>query len=734
MLHLDESDLTIDDAPFSVDELVSDDDPNIRMVDPFNFVSRSSTPAVPPGFGPPGFGPPGLNVPGIGLPHAHPEYATREESVPKSMSRIAPNAPVFIPGAPTPLANSSLPTTPTKAPRAPKVSKPLQAKQDVKALASDSGLSKTIASHSSTQVGLKEEEFPALEAGKARETTAVAVTPRPGVSTKKSNPTKALDTSNVVKKAPNPTLPPSLFPALPPSTPLGASAQISTPRPNVISTKVSKALPTPKAETPTSSVTPSAAISTYPFTSQSSRQPSIASIAKLERSGSPVSEIISDNASTTSVSISRANSPPPSKVGSAPVRLTTKSMQKKQRQQQKEKATQLELEATVTKVEQEPEIAPIMGRKKKQKKEKAIRNTVGEPTTIVSRPTSPKPLSIGSKPEVAPKEEKIVPQTLGQIEKDAIQSPVKGSDLKVKGKTNKPQRPSSPEPVSAVMELEDPPERLSPTPSSTLRELMSAGEVADINSSLFRPINLGSRHQEVQAEQLKPNPKLVITEEDQADLVAGRPVRKSIDGQRILMTPNGNCLRNLSFEEEQRYLQLQVRLAHEAGPTTFISGRVNSKNKFTLIGGRAVPSGPPSFLVEPFVPIIDPVSKIQHEEALSYINQYVLPSISANPQLEKALNANALDAEVMHSGNSLLWGSSAGQHSEESKGPFGEENILENMLSSNHNDRSQPLSNVSMLSTGEAEHQLQFLRKETEGFEKRVFALMKKNKRLLSGH
>jgi len=415
-------------------------------------------------------------------------------------------------------------------------------------------------------------------------------------------------------------------------------------------------------------------------------------------------------------------------------------MQKKQRQQQKEKATQLELDAAAaaaaaTKIEQEPEIAPIMGRKKKQKKEKVTRNTAGGSTPVVSRPTSPGPVSIGSKFEFATKgEHTVVPETTIQPEKEPVQSPAKSSDLKAKGKNNKPQRAASPEPVSAVTEPEDPPERLSPTPSSTLRELMSAGEIADINSTLFRPINLGARHQDAQADQLKPNPKLVITEQDQADLVAGKPVRKIIDGQRILMTPNGNCLRNLSFEEEQRYLQLQVGLAHEAGPTSFVSGKVNSKNRFTLIGGRAVPSGLPSFLVEPFVPIIDPVSKIQHEEALSYINQYVLPSISANPQLEKALNANALDAEVMRSGNSLLWGTSAGQHSDEGKGPFGEENILENMLSVNHNDRSQPLSNVSMLSTSEAEHQLQFLRKETEGFEKRVFALMKKNKRLLSGH
>ena len=135
LFNIDESDLTIEDAPFSVDELVSDDDPSLRIADPFIFASRSSTPAVPPGFGPPGFGPPGLSLPGIALSHAHPEYIIREEPAPKSLSRIAPNAPVFIPGGSTTLANTSLPPTPTKAPRTPKASKSTQAKQDVKTLA-----------------------------------------------------------------------------------------------------------------------------------------------------------------------------------------------------------------------------------------------------------------------------------------------------------------------------------------------------------------------------------------------------------------------------------------------------------------------------------------------------------------------------------------------------------------------------------------------------------------------
>lgn len=48
-------------------------------------------------------------------------------------------------------------------------------------------------------------------------------------------------------------------------------------------------------------------------------------------------------------------------------------------------------------------------------------------------------------------------------------------------------------------------------------------------------------------------------------------------------------------------------------------------------------------------------------------------------------------------------------------------------------DRAQPLSNVTLLSLQDAEAAMQAARKETEGLEKRLNALIKKNKKLLLG-
>jgi CCR4-NOT transcription complex subunit 4 len=246
------------------------------------------------------------------------------------------------------------------------------------------------------------------------------------------------------------------------------------------------------------------------------------------------------------------------------------------------------------------------------------------------------------------------------------------------------------------------------------------------------------------------NQKLTITPEDRATLVSGKAVHKVKEGaHRIMLTPNGDCVRNLTPEEEQRYLDLQARIAQENGPAAFSSAKHHAINGFTLIGGRAVPNGPPSFFPSPknTTASMDPVSKIQRDEALSYINQYVLPSLSTNSQLEKALNANALDTELLRSGDASAWASwgtdPAIPHPNSSEGTYGSasEGILATGLESmtahfaigGDLNRGQPLGNVSLLSLPDAESALQMARKETEGFEKKLHALIKKNRRLLMG-
>jgi len=267
--------------------------------------------------------------------------------------------------------------------------------------------------------------------------------------------------------------------------------------------------------------------------------------------------------------------------------MTTKSMQKKQRREAQREKEKQELEATAApKPEQEPEIAPIMGRKKKQKKEKTVSSAAGGSTPAVSRPPSPGPAADHaieeSRAEAAEQETRDA--------EESTASTKKVPESKGKGKIKPPQRPATPEsvPVSAVeapVEEEVINEKSIPTPASTLQHLYSEGAIADINTTLLKaPNGMGSRHPEAsQIDIQNPLPKLSTTVEEKASLQSGKPVRKVIGPQRVLLTPHGDCLRNLTAQEEERFLTLQSALTEAASnPTGFTS------EKGYFIGGQAV--------------------------------------------------------------------------------------------------------------------------------------------------
>ncbi|RDW75223.1 hypothetical protein BP6252_06365 [Coleophoma cylindrospora] len=796
---------SLDEASKTVDQLVADstaDDTSSYVYDPFEVVSRSSTPSIPPGFGPPGLGPPGL-----ALPHAHPSPLLRENPIAKPASRIAPNAAPFTPSrtsssafaprAATPLSTVSLPQSPVERIATPKLADnaKAQAKKDIKALATDTGLSKTIAAEASAgagpKVSLQSEDFPALTKGASKQanvskpSTPVKASKKPattsvatGSASTSQTPVKASQkvstpgilnisvptkpSSKVATPAPDPALAAAsvpnvtqemlVKPAVAPAAfpPLPSTASVHSPIPRN-PPKTLRVIPTPRTELPPGSGTPSSATSMFPPILPSSRQPSLASTTRLERPGTPMSEIISETASITSASISRANSPPLSKVGSAPVRITTKSMQKKQRREAQKEREAKQAEAVVQ-PEPEVEIAPIMGRKKKQKKEKQTGSAAGGSTPAISRAPSPGHAEIPKEVEPTPELEAQAPAKPPPVEKEANKVVSKPLESRGKGKA-KAQRPLTPEPVSMVTEVEEEStEKPVPTPSAILQELVGEGVFPDPASLpvLKPPPGLNSRH-ELTLDMQDIDQKLTIHPEDRSSLIAGVPVWKITEGAgRIMLTPNGDCVRNLTSEEERRFLHLQAKIAEESGPTAFFSAKHHTSNGFTLIGGRAVPNGPPAFfpMISGSIPPIDPVSKIQRDEALSYINQYVLPSLSTNSQLEKALNANAFDAEMMRnngSSSSAFWGSEAvAPGSEPNEGPYGpnsHEGILatglENMTAhfavSKEIERGQPLGNVSLLSLSESETAMQMARKETETLEKKLNQLLKKNRRLLLG-
>ncbi|RDL36508.1 RING protein [Venustampulla echinocandica] len=759
---------SLDEATLSVDALVADsttDDFGPHILASYDAVgSRSSTPSVPPGFD---------------TPHAHPPPPTQQEALGKLASKIVPtSAPFtpsrtssFIPRTATPLSNVSLPEGAPSENTALAISASAsQAKQDVKALATDTGLSKTIVSQS-TQA-LQSEDFPALDSAGAKlkapatptSSKSQPVKPATTVTSKNTTtttlpgnmsappsgpkgdkrpmpgilnisvPTKTVAKATIAPDTPTKTsVSSSAFPPLPPSTPSATSVQSTLSR-NV--PKTLRLVPVKPEAAAGGSGTPSSVTSTFPPGLLPSRQPSLASVSRQERPGTPTSEAVSDNASITTASLSRANSPPPNKIGSAPVRMTTKSKQKKQRREaQKEKEKEFDAAVAATKVEPEVEIAPIMGRKKKQKKERSIHSAAGGSTPVASRPASPSP------PIPEKHKQTIEPEV--ELNKPAAKAKGKGKESgKAKAKTETEPQPAQPE----KEEVAAPKPPSLPMPAAVYEQLNIDSELPDPSQlAFFKNLSTPTRTPNPNFETEMPSMmhKLTITSEDRESLLAGLPVRKNKGlWYRIMLTPNGDYVRYLSPEEEERYLQLQEKVSQQTSPTAFVSTKHHANNGFTLIGGRAVPNGPPSYFPPPkgSTAPLDPVSKLQRDEALSYINQYVLPSLSTNSQLEKALNANALDAEMFRSTDHLnfSWGNDP-HASDNSSGLPPQEGILaatglEGMASNfAGDDGGRPLGNVSLLSLSDAESAMQTARKESDSVEKKLLAVMKRNRRLVLG-
>ncbi|KAK3939059.1 general negative regulator of transcription subunit 4 [Diplogelasinospora grovesii] len=699
--------LSLEAVTTSVDALVSDEplDNTIRPPPPGVLGTLGSAVARPVVAVPPG----------LGLPQGHASPAISHSSLSGSLSgaplgRQTP--PVALPIRPfskpdpapsSPLAAKSSLLTSKKAAAAAAAPPGLEAKRNIKALAIESGLSKDIAkANSRSQKGLQEkalqnEEFPAL--GTPKPTPASVTTPtistkalatkatpattkktveraavektvekeKPAPSPAKSTATPKKAESTRADKKPVPGIlniaaaskaaqiktveasstgmeKPSdrdNFPALPTPTTASVSSPVTRTGPKML-----RLVGTPKTEAPP---TPSGGAPVFP--GPAARSAAAAAI----RPETPASEIISDSASiiSASISASRTNSPPPSKIGSAPVRNTTKSQQRKQRKEttKKESAT---IAAQPVKVEPEVEIAPIIGRKKKQKKEKEKPSgSSGNATPTASRPETPVALqataSSASLPPVKEVKEKEA--------KDAAKEPAKDESSTYRStamETTSLTEVVSPTKVEAKGKgVEDKPEKSDghsgsaskplPTPASVLLELQKAGLVPKNLDDLafFKSTNCSYDKQRLEVaagpnmsvirDTMAPS-KAVVTDEDQASLLAGSAIHKILDGVRILLTPNGDCIRNLQPHEEERFLELQRHIAEAASsPAAFISSRheTGSGGGFTLIKGRAVPNGPPSYFPQsPGAYPLDPISKIQRDEAIYYINQYVIPRLT----------------------------------------------------------------------------------------------------------
>ncbi|KAG6361736.1 hypothetical protein INS49_009964 [Diaporthe citri] len=681
----DEDDPFLNDATNIVDALVSDDpvdEETSATADAFQTFVVPTAPAVPP--------------PGLGfMAHGHPPRTATPLQAPPGLvgPAIAPPGGLLSNNTPSPVvplkpASASPASAAGSASASKKGAEPAtgaQAKKNIKALALDSGLSMEIASQASTSAKgkkpvLQDEDFPALESAKPvsrtstpapakapsiktpmvakkvqAETPKSATTPAasetptqlasapkverkaerkvvPGVlniaaATKaaaaKSNPPSAV--TSAVEKADE-----SAFPALP--TP--SSVSVSSPATRV--PKTLRVVSTPKAETPPSMSAGAAA----PVSLRHA-------FSTLQRPETPGSADVSDTASilSASASASRTNSPPPgpSRVGSAAVRNTTKSQQRKARKD----ATKKEAAAISVQTKPEPEvvIAPI-----------------DATPPVESRPQSPGPAE-----RPVEKEGKLAAEEKVSTYRQAVNESMSLEEPLIPRSRRKEGNASSTGEVSKPVT-----DRPIPPPAAILHELASAGWISDVDAlGLLKGITSTS-HRSEQYTPVVPKDglteiKSMLSDEDQQALLSGKPVHKIIDGSRVLLTPNGNCVRNLTAAEEQRYLELLAELAAKVGdPATYVHTRHEAGNGFSVVKGRAVANGTPSYFPQGpgtatadglrLPAVSDPMQKMTREEALANINQSILPRLNLG-----TANLNTL-AAVTDPKHSLNTSPGAGQN------------------------------------------------------------------------
>lgn len=556
-----------------------------------------------------------------------------------------------------------------------------QAKKNIKALALDSGLSMEIASQANISAKgkkpvLQDEDFPALESTKpvSRVSTPApakapsiktpmvakkvqAETPKTATTPTASEPPAQLASApKVERKAERKVVPGVLNIA---AATKAASAAAKSNSPSTVTSAVEKAdeaafpaLPTPNSVSVSSPATRVPKTLRVVSTPKAETPPSMSAgaaapaslrhaFSTLQRPETPGSADVSDTASilsasaSASASASRTNSPPPgpSRVGSAAVRNTTKSQQRKARKD----ATKKEAAAIAVQTKPEPEvvIAPIVGRKKKQKKEPKQNLSRDATQTTESRPESP-----GTAERAAEKEGKLAAEEKVSTYRQAVNESMSLEEpLVPRSRRKEGNTPSNGEGSKSVSDRPVPP------PAAILQELASAGWITDVDAlGLLRSITSTS-HRSEQYTPVVPRDglteiKSMLGEEDQQALLSGKAVHKIIDGSRVLLTPNGNCVRNLTPTEEQRYLELLAELATRVGdPATYVHSRHEAGNGFSVIKGRAVANGTPSYFPQGgpatatvdglHLPAVsDPMQKMTREEALANINQSILPRLN----------------------------------------------------------------------------------------------------------
>lgn len=344
-----------------------------------------------------------------------------------------------------------------------------------------------------------------------------------------------------------------------PNTPLTTVSRVSdssAPRQH----RVLRVVDTSKSEIP-APASSTQSVSSIPATGKvRGRKPSLSSISRPETPG----DLGSEADFYASTSASRANSPPASsRIGSAPVRSMTKSQAKKERKQKAKEAEAKKQEA-VAQVE-EPVQAPIVGRKRKTKKAPASNaepvSATPEPVSETSKPQKDdeaERAESSNKTKQKEKQKKDVKPT--PVEEKAPVSEKSSAEAWRSNNTLEQLLKDSESSGAPIKELFT--ERTSPL-QVVLSQLHKSGAL-DLNSHpLFNPSNLSQRFDMKCASddyEILKHP-IELTEEHRKTLLRGEPVGLNSDSaqlkDRCLISPRGCVLHHLSPEEEARYLALE---------------------------------------------------------------------------------------------------------------------------------------------------------------------------------
>ncbi|KFL60112.1 uncharacterized protein TERG_11512 [Trichophyton rubrum CBS 118892] len=494
--------------------------------------SRSGTPSVPPGFG---------------LPHAHPpallvrESRTSSPSLPKTPLNINPPPGLVHPQALTetnaaPESARGSPATPLKQPvsRAAEVSlgspKPKAGSAAKTTLSSDNSSSKThqLSSHGKSKpLKLDLSTFEKIREPVFSSTPVQSVAP--------------LATS-------------SAGPESRPDTPGTNSRTSNSPAPR--QPRVLRVVDTPKSE----QAPPTTSTSTSVWGVK--QRPGIHNLSSVSRPTTPVG---SEYDAQTSASVSRANSPPPSRIGSAPVRTVTKSQVKKDRKLKAKNAEAKKDEILLaTSAANSETQAPIIGRKRKTKKTPKQPNSDVDANASDGEQKESSSNDAGksqAEPEDPPSKSNINQE---EPKKQESKAPVESEPWR---ENNTLQQMTMDAESKGVPVKDLFLERTAPLP--TLLGQLQQHKDFDLNTHLlFNPPNLGQRtDMKCNADDydMLQNP-LELTDEHRKQLLRGEPVRISNGDpdklkHRALITPTGCILRHLSADEEDRYLALEKSLS-----------------------------------------------------------------------------------------------------------------------------------------------------------------------------